>query len=243
MVRFLWIFLQIHHLQSLMVHHAATIRTELQCLPEDLHDTYTRIGNRVAPRLRPKAIRALSWLALVSRSLSMHELVEACSLHESLLTVPQLKEQDPLGSDEINRLLSDLLYLDPPLSTAPLHKCTVTLAHASVQDFLVGHNTIKQEGSAKQPLLPMEHGGNVRNANSYLGEVCVAFLFSYYRPGVRKEDHPLLSYTWFHYDEHLQPQSQLSEIRGRSYFRVQAQNLFNRITADYRLNFVLATTG
>jgi hypothetical protein len=236
MIRFLWVSLQLRHLQSLMVQHAATIRTELQSLPEDLHDTYTRILNRVASRLRPKAIRALRWLALMRRSLSMHELVEACSLHESLLKVPQLIEQHPLGPDDINRLLSDLLYLDPPLSIAPPHKCTVTLAHASVQDFLVGNDAISQEGNAKQPLLAMEHGGDVRNADIYLGEACVAFLFSYNRFGVRKEDHPFLPYTWFHWDEHLQPQPQQIETRGQNYFRAQAPDIFNRIMTDYRHN-------
>ena len=219
-----------------MVQHPATIRTELKTLPEDLHDTYTRILNRIVSSLRPKSMRALRLLALTRRSLSMDELVEACSLHESLLKVPHLIERHPFGPDDINRLLSDLLYLDPPLSIAPSHKCTVTLAHASVQDFLVGNDAISQESNAKKPLLAMGHEGDVRKADIYLGETCLAFLFSYNKPGVRKEDHPFLPYAWFHWDEHLQPQTQQIEARGQNYFRAQAPDIYKQITTDYKHN-------
>ena len=82
----------------------------------------------------------------------------------------------------------------------------------------------------------MEHGGDVRNADIYLGEACLAFLFSYNRSGVRKEDHPFLQYTWFHWDEHLRSKTQEIETREQHFFRTQAPDTFSRLMTNYRHN-------
>jgi hypothetical protein len=231
--RFLWVSLQLDHLRSLMVDNADIIRNELKTLPDDLYDTYQRSLDRIAPAsLKPKAIRALRWLAFARRPLLMHELIEACSLVEDLRQTPALIESTSLSRADIANLLADFLYLDPPLSEVSPELCTVTIAHASVQDFLVGNDYMAPAETLKKPLLAVLHG-HICNADLVIAELCMAFVFSYNKAGVYKHDHPLLSYAWYHWDEHLEPVRSKTSEGISAYFRSQAAYILKNLQRKY----------
>lgn len=216
-----------------MVYNSESIAQELQTLPVDLYDTYTRTLKRIRNTgLHSKAIRALRWVALSRRPLSVQELTEACSLTEDLTKVPQLVEGRGLNGNEMNRLLSDLLYFDPPLSedSVPAH-CLVTLSHASVQDYLVGNNLAHQFDTVKEPLLAQLHNGKVRTADVFIAKLCMAFVFSYNKLDVRRVDHPLISYAWYHWDEHLD--SARPTDQNPQYFRDQAAKVLAKLHVDF----------
>lgn len=97
----------------------------------------------------------------------------------------------------------------------------------------MGNESVAPEDSTREPLLATLHNGDVRSADLFLVELCMAFVF-YNRSGARKNDHPLLSYAWYHWDEHLKSETQKPEEREQNYFRTQAASILDRLMTDYK---------
>jgi hypothetical protein len=129
--RFLWVQLQIAHLQEQRTDY--DIRNSIQSLTRGLYPTFTRSLKSIdclpAPRLA-RVQRVLRWVVCAQHPMSLHELSEAVAVHDM--------EQSWDRSRCVNKpisLIEDCFHLVH--CTDISRDAKVQLIHASVKEFLL----------------------------------------------------------------------------------------------------------
>jgi hypothetical protein len=183
-----------------------TILAELARLPEDLNSTYDRILNQIDEVLANHAAAALKWLLLPARPLFIEELVEASNM--SAGRVPLLESgQIRLTERSLSNMLHDLVAIEPPVHEAEDIKRrvhTVVLAHFSVQEFLTSDNISNKS-------YKIEKG----DAHLLMARGCLSYLYHYNRWVERAQKHPLREYSWYNWEHHVCPTSEVTKDRIR----------------------------
>jgi hypothetical protein len=201
-------------LLSMKVVTPDTIRRTLSKLPRDLNETYRRIFEGIDDDLCEKALLALKWIVLAPRLQFIEELVEACAFRAGSL--PDLQSETSRSQAyNLFELLQDLIIIEPNIPADSYSHSVkygthvVTLAHFSLTEYLtrplevtVGAQTFHFQVS----------DGHILIARS-----CLSFLFHFNMPGIGAGKHPLLPYTWNHWEKHIPiatpESSQCSRIR------------------------------
>ncbi|KFY03640.1 hypothetical protein V490_00108, partial [Pseudogymnoascus sp. VKM F-3557] len=148
------------------------LQKALKALPATLDETYERILCAISDDDSEYALRILQWLAFSTRPLSMAELAEVVAIDVEQETAFNRDEvlQDPMEVLDIcMSLVSVVMTEGPPLggSSHPL-STTVTLAHYSVQEYLVSARICqgRANGYSMQPAAC--HGSIAKGCIGYL---------------------------------------------------------------------------
>lgn len=156
--RFLWIESQFSRLCEKS--SVDSVRWELENLPQDLYETYTRALWKIQTSADKKLARAvLTWLTVASRPLLLDELKEAVSIEpkDSQLGSPKLLEVE-----KILEACAGLVIFDEEDRTVRLIHRTVADAFMSAADFEDGTSNITSPDYAA--------------ADAYVAERCVTYL-------------------------------------------------------------------
>ncbi|OAF55629.1 hypothetical protein VC83_07589 [Pseudogymnoascus destructans] len=141
-IRFRWAVCQMDTLGKCRTRSA--LRKALKALPTTLDETYEEILCKISDTDAEYAIRILKWLAFSSRPLSVEELAEVVAIDVERETAFDREEvlEDPMEVLDIcMSLVSVVMTETSSLSEPNRHLSTisqtVTLAHYSVQEYLV----------------------------------------------------------------------------------------------------------
>jgi hypothetical protein len=125
-----------------------TIQAALQNLPQNLDETYQRILEKISPLNSQEALTTLRWISFATRPIFIEELIEVCALN--LDAEPEFDVTERYRPGDILDLLPGLITINPPLKAAetPLYNThVVTLAHFSVQEYLLGPRIMSSSAS------------------------------------------------------------------------------------------------
>ncbi|KAH8808751.1 hypothetical protein F5884DRAFT_753268 [Xylogone sp. PMI_703] len=138
---FRWVALQIQDLRRLRIVRPYDVLRILDMLPPDLDTTYEGILERLDPRLYDEAFTALEWLTFARRPLFLEQLAEASIIEpESEVIIDPDRRIEP---SDIAELLIGLVVVEPEIdekSVFPLRTHVVSLAHFSVQEYLLSRS-------------------------------------------------------------------------------------------------------
>lgn len=174
--RFRWAALQIQGLRRLRIVRPYDVLSILDALPPDLDATYDRILARLDQRFRHEAFTALEWLAFARRPVFIEELAEASIIDpKSKVIVDPDRRIDP---SDVAELLSGLVVVEPEIgeeSVFPPRTHVISLAHFSVQEYLVSRN--RQTPTAEYWFLEatVAHSNIVMSCIAYLRYCYTAF--------------------------------------------------------------------
>ncbi|CAN9382993.1 unnamed protein product [Alternaria alternata] len=131
------------------IRNLAMLRKSLATLPQTLDQTYDRILASIFEEDRAYAMRILQWLTFSARSLTVEQVAEVVALDVDREPVFDRDEvlTDPLEALDICSSLVTITT-KPSTGVSKVPRRVVTLAHYSVQEYLVS-DRIKQ-GPAKQ---------------------------------------------------------------------------------------------
>jgi hypothetical protein len=182
------------------------LEESLSSLPETLDKTYERILLNIHNRYLPLTIKALKWLAVSQRPLSIMEVAEATSISpESYSARQSLNRGKRQLSDprDILSLCSSLVriskryqkhadeYQWSEVYQGHFEVEEVQLAHFSVKEYLLSHYT------ARLPGLPQSL--TELSCHRYVAEACLTYLLQYSSPdslgGYTHETFPLAIYA------------------------------------------------
>jgi len=162
------------------------LQEALSSLPEGLDKTYKRILLNIHPRYLPLTAKALQWLAVSRRPLSITEVAEATSISpESALARKSLIRERRQLSDpkDILLLCSSLVraskryqkhgdeYQWIEWHQGNVEVEEVQLAHFSVKEYLLSQQTV--------PLPGMSLNLTEVSSHRHVGEACLAYLPQY----------------------------------------------------------------
>ncbi|KFZ24288.1 hypothetical protein V502_01228 [Pseudogymnoascus sp. VKM F-4520 (FW-2644)] len=151
------------------------LRTALKTLPTTLDETYERILCAISDKDSEYAIRILQWLAFSSRPLSVEELAEVAAINVERETAFDRDEvlEDPMEVLDIcMSLVSVVMTEGPSLSEPSRHlSTTVTLAHYSVQEYLVSMR-ICQSHATRYSMRPAA-------CHSYIAKGSIGYLLQF----------------------------------------------------------------
>jgi hypothetical protein len=164
-----------------------------------LDDTYTQIFLRIDEAYRDDAKRALMWLAFEQRPLQLRELAEATIIRPRSRPPFDPEERFPDSQDIIEILsclvtVTELIVYDSnPDNTGKATITLVTLAHYSVQEYLIS-DRIKETPVGYFSISEI-------TSNKYIAESCVNYLLYHARlannesSSPEMNDFPLLEYA------------------------------------------------
>ena len=151
------------------------LRTALKTLPTTLDETYERILCAISDKDSEYAIRILQWLAFSSRPLSVEELAEVVAIDVERETAFDRDEvlEDPMEVLDICISLVSVVMIEGPSSSEPSRhlSTTVTLAHYSVQEYLVS-TRICQSRAARYSMRPAA-------CNSFIAKGSISYLLQF----------------------------------------------------------------
>ena len=156
----------------------ATLQRALKELPATLHETYERILCTINDADSECAIRIFRWLAFASRPLSVEELAEVVAIdveREPAFDRDEVLE-DPMEVLDICMSLISVVTIEEPswsesdLSLSTITQ-TVTLAHYSVQEYLVSTG-ICQGRAARYSMQPAI-------CHSYIAKASIGYLLQF----------------------------------------------------------------
>ena len=192
--RFRWVAYQIDELRKCLT--LSSLRQTLRTLPKTLYDTYDRILLRIDPAYHQMTLRALQWLCVCRRPLTIGEVAEAVAILDDDGTTS-------LGFDVSNRLsdpadiftiCSGLIFTSATENASAmsggLSEEPISLAHYSVKEYL-----ISTEGAISDfHILEVE-------ANAVLAAACIKYLI---HNGATDQHMPLAKYAALHWNAHLE---------------------------------------
>ncbi|OBT50693.1 hypothetical protein VE04_09070 [Pseudogymnoascus sp. 24MN13] len=151
------------------------LQKALKALPITLDETYERILRTISDEDSKYAIPILQWLAFSSRPLSVEELAEVVAINVEQETAFNRDEilEDPMEVLDICTSLVLVVITDVP-SLSELNRrssTTVTLAHYSVQEYLVSAR-ICQGRAARYSMQPAACHGSIAKG-------CIGYLLQY----------------------------------------------------------------
>lgn len=148
------------------------LRKALKTLPTTLDETYERILCTISDKDSEYAIRILQWLAFSLRPLSVEEVAEVVAINVGRETAFDQDEvlEEPI---EVLKICMSLVSVVITEAREPNHYLgtvtqTVTLAHYSVQEYLVSPN-IRQGRATQYSMRPAAcHGYIAKGSLGYL---------------------------------------------------------------------------
>ena len=192
-----------------------TITQALKELPRDLDETYVRILSSIHSSSVISAVRALKWLVVSKRTLYIEELADASS--EGLQEFDQSPydfREAALEPVHLVDMLRDLVEVQPALkdNVPPKRRChKISLAHFSVQEFLLKDSTRESSASAFAFELNTAHISVARD--------CLAYLYRFNTPPRRLDsvkprmlDFALREYAWYNWEKHVLPSTENESI-------------------------------
>jgi hypothetical protein len=156
----------------------SALHKALKALPTTLDETYERILCTISDEDSESTIRILQWLVFSSRPLSVEELAEVVAIdveREPAFDRDEVLE-DPMEVLDICMILVSVVMteessLDGPSRRSNTTSRTVTLAHYSVQEYLVSER-ICQGRAARYSMQPAACHG-------YIAKGCIGYLLQY----------------------------------------------------------------
>jgi hypothetical protein len=205
---------------GLNAHRVTTLLAEL---PKDLNDTYARMLLQIETEgLLPQAFNALRWLVCSKQPMWIEDLVEACVIGLDSMPVLDISErQTPYN---IYEMLHGLVLIEPPIvedKEISNRYHIVTLAHFSVQEFLIGNGIAQGPASS--------FGFKVSDAHEFLARSCLSYLYCYNSFSSRKDFFPLREYAWYNWEKHVPSSVQLTSEPIRDQFRRRADQLYQAL--------------
>ncbi len=199
--RFLWVQLQIAHLQEQRTDY--DIRNALQSLTRGLHPTFTRSLQSIdclpAPRLA-RAKRVLRWVVCAEHPMSLHELSEAVAVHD----MQQSWDKSRCVNKPIS-LIEDCFHLVHCTDISGKSRdAKVQLIHSSVKEFLLQNPTVLGSSLTGYHIYPLP------DAQVTIAEDCLKYLQLIAQSGHRsdrfqfiEDRHPFLTYASEFWPQHL----------------------------------------
>jgi hypothetical protein len=198
----------------------------LKKLPEELAACYNRILEKIPlnpPELRSSFFTALKWIALAQRPLYVEEVAEACMINASRNSVDTDRS---IKSQDIVETLSGLIKLKPKPQTPdngtlPRRTHVVSLAHFSVQEYLIMNAQI----SSTPSLGRFEPG----LAQTFIAQSCLIYVYVCSLSPQKEQGMdiwPLKDYAWHYWAAHAQ--ATVSCLLG-IHIQPDALRLFNEI--------------
>lgn len=181
------------------------IRAALESLPVTLDETYDRLLRNLE-NCQQEALTLLQWLCFARRPLRIEELAEACIITPEV--DKEVDEDDRFSPEEIIEILKSLVTttskLEDPLSQSSKKVTEVTLAHFSVQEYLISERIRSSQAAV--------FAVKALNAHSFIAQSCLAYITFYNNhPNMELslkdlETFPLLQYasnSWYYHMNHL----------------------------------------
>ncbi|KAK5995937.1 Vegetative incompatibility HET-E-1-like protein [Cladobotryum mycophilum] len=218
---FLWASLILSGLKNSSETNAASIRAQLERLPEDISGIYAKILAEINPSSRPKAKKVIQWVLFAKRPLSTNELKIALALHPDHTQISLL--QDRLENNVcyfLNTLFGPIMKVEDD---------RVGLVHESAKDFLTDQ-VLMQSYDSQESYVSVFYSSPAES-NLSLAIDCLNYLSSEefaIRPSLdilkyysRLSDYPFLQYAAIHWPEHLRgADGSYSESLLNSFFRL-----------------------
>ncbi|KFY91992.1 hypothetical protein V498_05197 [Pseudogymnoascus sp. VKM F-4517 (FW-2822)] len=154
------------------------LRTALKTLPTTLDETYERILCTISDEDSEYAMRILQWLAFSSRPLSVEEVAEVVAINVKRETAFDRNEvlENPMEvldicTGLISVVMAEVPSIDERSRRSLTTSWTVTLAHYSVQEYLIS-GRICQGRAAQYSMRPTA-------CHSYIAKGCIGYLLQF----------------------------------------------------------------